>query len=80
MHARFGITPERFNRAGDADYTSGAGLRDVRPNASVVNAIDARWPLTGALTVAPCRNEARVSPIVFEPTAVTGVVAPSCSS
>ena len=75
MQAYFGVTPEQAANSGYTVYAPGAGLRDVRFNASVVYAIDARWSLTGALTVSSLQSDARDSPIVFEPTPVTGIVA-----
>ncbi len=77
MQAYFGVTPQQAAASGYAVYTPGAGFRDVRLNASLVYAIDARWSLTGALTVGALQSEAKDSPIVFEPTTVTGIVAVS---
>ena len=75
MQAYFGVTPQQSAASGYAVYSPGAGFRDVRLNASVVYAIDARWSLTGALTVSSLQGDARGSPIVFEPTPVSGIVA-----
>ena len=75
MQAYYGVTPQQSASSGYPVYSVGAGWRDVRLNASLVYAIDARWSLTGALTVASLQSEARDSPIVFEPTAVTALVA-----
>lgn len=77
MQAYFGVTPQQSASSGYAVYTPGAGFRDVRLNASLVYAIDARWALTGALTVGALQSGAKDSPIVFEPTVVTGIVAVS---
>lgn len=79
MQSYFGVTPQQSAASGYAVYTPGTGLRDVRLNASLVYAIDARWSLTGALTVSSLQGDARDSPIVFEPTPVTGIVALSYS-
>ena len=75
MQAYFGVTPEQSASSGYAVYTPGAGIRDVRLNASLVYAIDARWSITGALTVSSLQSDTRDSPIVFEPTGVSGIVA-----
>jgi MipA family protein len=75
MQAYFGVTPQQSAASGYAVYTPGTGVRDLRLNASLVYAIDARWALTGALTLSSLQGDARDSPIVFEPTPVSGIVA-----
>ena len=55
MQAFFGVTPQQAAASGYAAYSAGAGLRDVRVNASLTYFIDARWSVTGALTVSRCR-------------------------
>lgn len=79
MQAYFGVTPEQSTSSGCVAYTPGAGIRNVRLNASVVYAIDACRSLIGALTSASLQNGVRDSPIDFESTVVTCMVALSCS-
>jgi outer membrane scaffolding protein for murein synthesis (MipA/OmpV family) len=79
MQAYFGVTPQQSAASGYAVYSPGAGFRDVRLNASLTYFIDRRWSVTGALTVSSLQGDARTSPIVFENTPVSGVVAVSYS-
>ena len=79
MQAFFGVTPQQAAASGYATYSAGSGFRDVRVNASLTHFIDARWSVTGALTVRSLQGDARDSPIVFESTPVTGVLALSYS-
>jgi len=73
----FGVTPEQALASGYAVYGPGSGLRDVRLNASLNHFIDDRWSVTGAVTVGSLQGDAADSPIVFESTPVSGVVAVS---
>lgn len=75
MQAYFGVTPQQSANSGYAVYSPGAGFRDVRVNGSLTYSIDARWSLTGAVTVSSLQGDARDSPIVFENTPVSGVLA-----
>jgi MipA family protein len=75
MQAFFGVTPQQAASSGYAAYSAGSGFRDLRLNASLTYFIDARWSVTGALTVRSLQGDARDSPIVFERTPVTGVLA-----
>jgi outer membrane scaffolding protein for murein synthesis (MipA/OmpV family) len=75
MQAFFGVTPQQAAASGYAAYSAGSGLRDVRINGSLTYFIDARWSVTGALTVRSLQGDARDSPIVFENTPVSGVLA-----
>jgi MipA family protein len=75
MQGFFGVTPQQAAASGYAAYSAAAGLRDVRVNGSLTYFIDARWSVTGALTVRSLQGDARDSPIVFESTPVTGVLA-----
>lgn len=79
MQAYFGVTPLQAAGSGYAVYNAGAGLRDVRFNGSVTYFIDQRWSVTGAVTVSSLQGDARDSPIVFERTPVSGVLALSYS-
>ena len=79
MQAYFGVTPQQSAASGYAVYSPGAGFREVRLNASLNYFIDARWSLTGAVTVSSLQGDARDSPIVFESTPVSGVLALSYS-
>jgi len=79
MQAYFGVTPQQAATSGYAVYNAGAGFRDVRLNGSLTYFIDARWSLTGALTVSSLQGAARDSPIVFGATPVSGVLALSYS-
>ena len=75
MQAYFGVTPQQSAASGYAVYSPGAGFRDVRLNASLTYAFDARWFLTGAVTASSLQGDARDSPIVFQSTPVSGVLA-----
>jgi outer membrane scaffolding protein for murein synthesis (MipA/OmpV family) len=75
MQAYFGVTPQQSAASGYVVYSPGAGFREVRANASATYFIDAKWSLTGALTVSSLLGDARDSPIVFESTPVSGVLA-----
>jgi outer membrane scaffolding protein for murein synthesis (MipA/OmpV family) len=79
MQSYFGVTPQQSAASGYAIYTPGAGFRDVRLNASLTYFIDRKWSVTGALTVSSLQGDARTSPIVFETTPVSGLVALSYS-
>ena len=79
MQAYFGVTPQQSANSGYAVYSPGAGFRDVRVNGSLTYSIDARWSLTGAVTVSSLQGGARDSPIVFETTPISGVLALSYS-
>lgn len=75
MQAYFGVTPQQSAASGYAVYSPGAGFRDVRLNASLTYFIDRRWSITGAVTMSSLQGDARDSPIVFENTPVSGVLA-----
>ena len=79
MQAFFGVTPQQSAASGYAVYSPGSGFRDVRVNGSLTYFIDARWSVTGALTVRSLQGDARDSPIVLQSTPVTGVLALSYS-
>jgi MipA family protein len=79
MQAFFGVTPQQSANSGYAVYAPGSGLRDLRVNATLTYFIDARWSLTGGVTVSSLQGDARDSPIVFEPTPVSGLLALSYS-
>jgi outer membrane scaffolding protein for murein synthesis (MipA/OmpV family) len=79
MQGFFGITPRQAAASGYPAYSAGSGLRDVRVNGSLSYFIDARWSVTGAITVSSLQGDARDSPIVFQSTPVTGVLALSYS-
>ena len=75
MQAFFGGTPEQAASSGYAVYTPGSGFRDVRFNGSLTYFFDARWSVTGGLTVSSLQGDSRDSPIVLQRTPVTGVLA-----
>ncbi len=77
MQAYFGVTPQQAAASGYAVYAAGAGFRDVRLNASATYLIDAKWSVTAALTASSLLGDSRDSPIVFETTPVSGIVAVS---
>jgi len=79
MQTFFGVTPDQSAASGHPVYTPGAGLRDVRLNATATYFIDARWSLTAGVTVSSLQGDTRDSPIVFERTPVSGVMALSYS-
>lgn len=75
MKAFFGVDAQQSSNSGYAVYTPGAGFRDVRANASLTYFITEQWSLTGAVTVSSLQGDARDSPIVFDATPVSGVLA-----
>ncbi len=75
MQSYFGVTPSQSVTSGYRTYTPGAGIRDARLNASLRHLIDAKWSLTGALTARSLQGDTRNSPIVFQSSAVSGVLA-----
>jgi MipA family protein len=79
MQAFYGVTAQQSASSGYAVYTPGAGWRDIRGTASLTYFIDARWSLTGVLTVRSLQGGVTRSPIVTEDTPVAGVLALSYS-
>jgi outer membrane scaffolding protein for murein synthesis (MipA/OmpV family) len=79
MQEFFGVTPLQAAATGYAVYSPGAGIRDVRANASLTYFVDARWSVTGAVTVSSLQGNTRDSPIVLDRTPITGLLALSYS-
>ena len=79
MQEFFGVTPEQALATGYAAYEPGSGLRDVRFTGSLNYLIDDRWSVTGAVTMSSLQGDAGDSPIVFETTPVSAVMAVSYS-
>jgi len=79
MQEFFGVTPQQAAATGYAVYSPGAGIRDVRANASLTYFVDARWSVTGAVTVSSLQGNTRDSPIVLDRTPITGLLALSYS-
>ena len=75
MQEFFGVTAAQAVSSAKAPYTPGAGLRDVRANASLNYFITPAWTLTGALTVSALHGDAKDSPLVRERTSTNGVLA-----
>jgi len=75
MQAFYGVTAAQSASSGYAEYTPGAGWRDVRGSASLTYFFDAEWSLTGAITVRALQGDAKASPIVNEDLPVSGVLA-----
>lgn len=75
MQSRFGVTPAQALTSQNAAYDAGAGVRDVRVNASVTHFINTEWSLTAGLSASSLQGDAKDSPIVRERTPITGLVA-----
>ena len=75
MQAFYGVTAQQSARSGYAEYSPGAGWRDIRGNASLTYFFDPHWSLTGALTVRSLMSDVTRSPIVTEDTPVAGLLA-----
>ena len=75
MQAFYGVTAQQSARSSYAEYSPGAGWRDIRGNASLTYFFDAHWSLTGALTVRSLMSDVTRSPIVTEDTPVAGLLA-----
>ncbi len=75
MQDYFGVSAQQSASSGYAVYAPGAGFRDVRLTTSLVYSIDARWSLTGVFGASWLQGDARDSPIVFESTALSAIVA-----
>ncbi len=75
MQSHFGVTPAQALTSQNPAYEAGAGLRDVRVNASVTHFINTEWTLTGGLSVSSLQGDAKNSPIVRERTPITGLLA-----
>lgn len=75
MQGYFGVTAAQALTSSYAAYEAGAGLRDVRANASVNYFITPQWTLTGALSLSALQSDAKNSPIVRKATSVNGVAA-----
>lgn len=75
MQAFYGVTAQQSARSGYAEYSPGAGWRDIRGNASLTYFFDAHWSLTGAFTVRSLMSDVKRSPIVTEDTPVDGLLA-----
>lgn len=75
MQSYFGVTAQQSASSGYAAYQPGAGWRDLRLNGSLTYSFNAKWSLTGAVTASTLQGDARDSPIVFENTLISGILA-----
>jgi outer membrane scaffolding protein for murein synthesis (MipA/OmpV family) len=75
MQAFYGVTAQQSASSGYAEYTPGAGWRDVRGNASLTYFFNREWSLTGAVTVRALQGNVKRSPIVDEDIPVAGLLA-----
>jgi MipA family protein len=75
MQGYFGVTAAQSLTSAYAAYDAGAGLRDVRANASLNYFITPQWTLTGVLSLSALQGDAKSSPIVRQATSATGVAA-----
>ena len=75
MQSHFGVTPAQALTSQNPAYEAGAGVRDVRVNASLTHFINAEWSVTGGLSASSLQGDAKNSPIMRERTPVTGLVA-----
>ena len=75
MQSHFGVTPAQALTSQNPAYEAGAGVRDVRVNASVTHFINAEWSLTGGVSASSLQGDAKNSPIVRERTPITGLLA-----
>jgi MipA family protein len=75
MQGYFGVTPAQAQTSQNATFTAGAGVRDLRANASLNYFITSKWTLTGAVSLGALQGDAKNSPIVRERHPVSGVAA-----
>ena len=77
MESRFGVSAAQAATSGYAEYTPGAGLRDVRGNLALTYIVTPRFLLTGAVTLAELLGDAKESPLVRRSSQASGVFAVS---
>jgi MipA family protein len=77
MQGYFGISDAQAQTSAYAPYQAGAGVRDLRANASLNYFITADWTLTGVISVGALQGDAKRSPIVRQAHPVSGVMAVS---
>ena len=77
MESRFGVSAAQAATSGYAEYTPGAGLRDVRGNLALTYIVTPRFLLTGAVTLAELLGDAKDSPLVRRSSQASGVFAVS---
>ena len=75
MQGYFGVSAAQALTSAYATYDAGAGLRDVRANASLNYFITPQWTLTGVLSAGALQGDAKASPIVRERYPLSGVAA-----
>ncbi len=75
MQSRFGVTAAQALTSQNPAYDAGAGVRDVRFNASVTHFINADWTLTAGVSASSLQGDAKDSPIVRERSPVSGIAA-----
>jgi outer membrane scaffolding protein for murein synthesis (MipA/OmpV family) len=75
LQDHYGVTPAQSQRSVYAAHSVGAGLRDVRANASLNYFVSKPWTITGAVSVSALQGESARSPIVRQRSSATGVLA-----
>ena len=75
MQAFYGVTAQQAAKSGYAEYSPGAGWRDVRGSASLTYFFDTDWSLTAALSLRALQSDVKASPIVDEDMPLIGVLA-----
>lgn len=75
MRSFFGVNALQSSRSGYANYTPGAGLRDVRAHVSLTYTLTPRASLTGALSVSTLLGDAADSPLTKQRTTTSGLIA-----
>ena len=75
MQEYFGIGPDQASRSGYAQFSPGAGFRDVRLGASLVYHVASNWSLAGSMTYHELLGDAKRSPIVRKQGSISAVLA-----
>ena len=75
MQAHFGVDAAQSAASNYAAYTPSAGVRDVRANAALTYRVSDRVRITGAVSLASLRGDAKDSPLVRRSTSANGVLA-----
>lgn len=75
LQSYFGVSAAQAASSGYAPYSLGAGLRDVRANASLTHILSPRSSVTAGLSVSALQGDAKNSPLTHQKTSVNGLVA-----
>ena len=75
MQSYFGIGPDQASRSGYAQFSPGAGFKDVRLGASLFHHVASDWSLTGSATYSELLGDAKRSPIVRKQGSTSAVLA-----